>query len=520
MNKVMTVALNEIKQQIRRKAIWAGMFVFLLLSVFTFGARSGSDLIYVFYIIGGQVGWFIYYVILVLCADRILSDKKSNCFQIICTTTLKKSQYYIGRTLGNLILFGVISFIFYVITNIVFQLENHTPLLMPFDKNFVFYFFVHYFCGVFLFVLAAVLYSTSFTIIFKNAITSIVVCVIYSLTYLFFGSMNLYEYYMDIFEGGCNYYKILTHIYLIPHEYSINMNVSYLTIIGFTIQKAFLSIFLILLIMVAFYILGSFLFSKSEIKSNRLGIKDIFNKISSYKPNLNKSVKPKKGTSLLIAKEMKINGWGFIIAEFVLFLVFYIVDMRIHFRFKNIILFNLSIMFFEIVVSLMAALYSANLIYNSGDISLLMTCGKSPFKLIFTKYLALIGVLMLAGIIEVSICVFTSYNNYSLAFFMALIPPVLLLSSVAVLFTLFLKNTGAGLAVTIIIITVELAFGDEIFKTHIPKYYNELFSVYDTTFMYGSDLWLINRFIMIGASIIIWVVIFMLLKFRRRNLIR
>lgn len=216
---------------------------------------------------------------------------------------------------------------------------------------------------------------------------------------------------------------------------------------------------------------------------------------------------------MLFFKELK-NNSRFAVMAGVLILVLAVMLPILRFPAAYIV------MFYEILVSMIVAIYCSNMILNGGDLEICLTCNVSAFRLFLMKYLSLMSLVFVMGAIQLIISIIFFNIYIGVIILMAFFPAVLILSSLSFYLSLFFKSVNTSAAILVVFIAFEVWVGDSLSKHLLPRYYYEFISVFDTTYMYRhSNLWLTNRIVMIAASVLIWILIFVLIKIRKRELV-
>lgn len=174
--------------------------------------------------------------------------------------------------------------------------------------------------------------------------------------------------------------------------------------------------------------------------------------------------------------------------------------------------------FNEILVSTVAAIYCSHILYNFTDLELLTAAPRSLFTIIFTKYIAFVGCILVLGGIQVLLSLLL-FPKAAFVILMSLIPLSLFLSSAVMLLSILFKNSNTGLVIILVNVLIMLNVGDGLAKHILPRYYYEFIDWYDTVYMYRSSLWIVNRGILFGSSLLIWLVIYLVLRKRKWDLL-
>lgn len=211
MSFFLLVASNEIKQQLRRKALWVGVCavfgVVILTSLISYSGTPDSTqytLIRLSKDAASITGGYLILAIIPLCSNRILQEDDNGCLDILFTTTMRRRQYYFGKIIANLFLFSVIGLCLMILGIFLYA----TQCTIAWRSNFVPFFLLDYGMGVALIGTIAVISSLSFSEIFRNKIVSIVLSVLYFLPInlpglgSFYGYFSYYGYFRRYAEGS------------------------------------------------------------------------------------------------------------------------------------------------------------------------------------------------------------------------------------------------------------------------------------------------------------------------------
>lgn len=205
----------------------------------------------------------------------------------------------------------------------------------------------------------------------------------------------------------------------------------------------------------------------------------------------------------MIIKEIKNIGYGYLITEIALFAVVSVL-------LRSDLSANLPGLM-EISVTLIAVGFCAFSVYDSGDIELLTSYPASLFKIVLQRCVCILGSLFLFAAVQVgAICVVTNDTGDILHLF-GFVPTALLMSGITVFATVLFQNAYGGLALALLLFPVEYLCGSQLSLRKLPDWY-EYFSIFDTTFMSGSPLWLTNRILLVCVSVVLWLLLFILLR--------
>lgn len=208
----------------------------------------------------------------------------------------------------------------------------------------------------------------------------------------------------------------------------------------------------------------------------------------------------------MIIKEIKNIGYGFLMTEIALFAAVIVLCRS-----------NLSINlpgFMEITITLIATVFCAFSVYDIGDIELLTSYPASLFQIVAQRYIIILGSLFLLAAFQAGFICRVKDNTGDILHLFGFVPTALLMSGFTVFTTALYQNAYGGLTLALLLFPVEYICGSQLSLHKLPDWY-EYFSIFDTTFMSGSPLWLTNRILLFCVSVILWLLIFMLLRNRK-----
>jgi ABC-type transport system involved in multi-copper enzyme maturation permease subunit len=183
LNNILVVANNELKQQLKRKAIYITFLIItLLVTLDVFPLMYSKELIIksadfsvyqrLCFRVSDGASLFYYLIIVILVSSRIVYDKKVECMDIIMALPISKFQYIVGKILGNIILFSGLSFCTMSISLLANALFNPVAI-KPI------YIIFYYIVDIELTIIFATIIVTAISILTKNPKISSFICIGY-----------------------------------------------------------------------------------------------------------------------------------------------------------------------------------------------------------------------------------------------------------------------------------------------------------------------------------------------------
>lgn len=205
----------------------------------------------------------------------------------------------------------------------------------------------------------------------------------------------------------------------------------------------------------------------------------------------------------MIIKEIKNIGYGYLVTEIALFAAVTVLCRS-----------DLSAYlpgFMEITITLITTVFCAFSVYDIGDIELLTSYPTSLFQIVAQRCIIILGSLFLLAAVQVGIIFRIANNTGDILHLLGFVPTALLMSGFTVFTTAIFQNAYGGLTLALLLFPVEYLCGSQLSLHKLPDWY-EYFSIFDTTFMSGSPLWLTNRILLVCVSVVLWLLIFILLR--------
>lgn len=208
---------------------------------------------------------------------------------------------------------------------------------------------------------------------------------------------------------------------------------------------------------------------------------------------------------MLWVNELKNIGRGFLALEILCFLTAW------QFGMVN------SGAFFENIITVFATVLCSKIVYGSGDIELLVTLRRPFVKILFGRYLVVMGCLTAVTLPEIGFVLAGEKSVRDLPACFGFLPTALFMSSLCVLFVVLFRSAIQGLIVSALMFPVEYAIGSHLQHHRLPPWY-EYFSFFDTTFMRNSPLWLTNRVLLVCGAAVVWVCLYLLFEKKKWQL--
>ncbi|WP_410771653.1 hypothetical protein [Fontibacillus sp. BL9] len=158
----------------------------------------------------------------------------------------------------------------------------------------------------------------------------------------------------------------------------------------------------------------------------------------------------------------------------------------------------------EFVMPIIGAVFTGYLIQMEGDrlIELLLTLRKPILVILLIRYLIIVMTFVLISLLYIFF-IRVTYNAYPIPIYLgAIIPPLLLLSSLSLLFSILFKSNSLGS------MSAALVWGIQLIAVSLKRYeWFEYMFLFETYYLLDSPLWIWNRAFLIFGTILIWVLI-------------
>lgn len=209
----------------------------------------------------------------------------------------------------------------------------------------------------------------------------------------------------------------------------------------------------------------------------------------------------------MLLKETRNIGYGYFLAELLAFAVF-----------MSLCRSNLSAVlpgYMEITISLLATVCGAFSAFNRDERELLTSYPASAFRIAAQRYAgAVVPLFLLAGAQACLVPLIAGEG--SLPKLLGFFPVALLLSSLAFLAASLFRDPYGGLVAALLFFPAGYWCGYRLRHRSLPYWY-EYFSIFDTTFLSDSPLWLTNRILLVCVSAVLWILYYSLLRGKNRQ---
>lgn len=208
-------------------------------------------------------------------------------------------------------------------------------------------------------------------------------------------------------------------------------------------------------------------------------------------------------------------------------LVIYSIIMLICVTDGNIMSMNTMYDFTESVLVICLSIMCSEIIFNESDLNIIFSSVKSKFKYIFTKYLIHLFVILIVFFI-LSIIQYLLYrismdaidtNKYIsiTRMWFDLILTFIFSSTFIVAISIIIKSKTVAYASSLFLPLMQIETAVVLYKYHITDY-RWLFTSFNTLYI-ESRIWYINKIFYGLISIIIWILIFYILKYSKKDIV-
>lgn len=132
MKSICKIAINEYKMMVREKVYWFVLLVVIILAVADNIPIDRNLERLPFTVVPGytvsrlliQMGVILSYFLVFLFANRIISDKETSMIALFKIYNISKKEYICGKSLGGLIYFYLVFFVYLLVDGILFYIVN------------------------------------------------------------------------------------------------------------------------------------------------------------------------------------------------------------------------------------------------------------------------------------------------------------------------------------------------------------------------------------------------------------